>query len=150
MPGVLRKLAEHRIDLNEGSKPIKQWLRHFSPDKKAAIKKEITKLLVAGFIQEILHPNWLANPMLVQKDSNEWRMCVDYMDLNKHCPKDMFGLPRIDQILIRQLGQLFYLCLIATQGIIRSRFAWRTRAKHLLSLRLVLLLQDHVVWTQER
>jgi hypothetical protein len=33
-------LAEHRIDLNEGSKPIKQWLYHFSPNKNAAIKKE--------------------------------------------------------------------------------------------------------------
>jgi hypothetical protein len=26
-------------------------------------------------------------------------MCIDYTDLNKHCPKDPFGLPRIDQIV---------------------------------------------------
>jgi hypothetical protein len=26
-------------------------------------------------------------------------MCVDYTDLNKHCPKDPFGLPRIDQVV---------------------------------------------------
>jgi hypothetical protein len=65
MPGVLRELAEHRIDVNKGSKPIKQWLRRFSLDKKEAIKKEITKLMVAGFIREILHPDWLANPILV-------------------------------------------------------------------------------------
>jgi hypothetical protein len=55
MSGVLRELAEHRLDLNLGSKPVKQRLRWFSPDKKAAIKKEITKLLVAGFNREILH-----------------------------------------------------------------------------------------------
>ena len=67
MPGVPRELAEHRIDVNEGSKPVKQRLRRFSPDKKAAIKKEITKLMAAGFIREILHPDWLANPVLVQK-----------------------------------------------------------------------------------
>jgi hypothetical protein len=60
-------LAEHRIDVNEGSKPIKQRLRKFSPDKKEAIKKEITKLMAAEFIREILHPDWLANPVLVQK-----------------------------------------------------------------------------------
>jgi hypothetical protein len=65
MPGVLRELAEHRIDVNKGSKPIKQRLRRFSPDKKEAIKKEIMKLMVAGFIREILHPDWLANPILV-------------------------------------------------------------------------------------
>jgi hypothetical protein len=59
-------LAEHRIDVNEGSKPIRQWLRRFSP-KKEAIKIEITKLMAVGFIKEILHPDWLANPVLVQK-----------------------------------------------------------------------------------
>ena len=65
MPGVPRELAEHGIDVNEGSKPVKQRLRQFSPDKKVAIKKEITKLMAAGFIKEILHPDWLANPVLV-------------------------------------------------------------------------------------
>jgi hypothetical protein len=57
------------------------------------------KPLVARFIREILYPDWLANPMLVQKDSNKWHMCVDYIDLNRHCPKDPFGLPCIDQIV---------------------------------------------------
>jgi hypothetical protein len=100
MPDVPRELAEHRIDVNEGSKPIKQWLRRFSPDKKEAIKKEITKLMAADFIREMLHPDWLVNPILVQKkNTTKWRMCVDYTDLNKHCPKDSFGLPRIDQFV---------------------------------------------------
>jgi hypothetical protein len=57
MPGVPRELAKHIIDVNETSKPIKQQLRRFSPDKKEAIKKEITKLMAAGFIREILHPD---------------------------------------------------------------------------------------------
>jgi hypothetical protein len=65
MLGVPRELAEHRIDVNEGSKPVKQRLRRFSPDKKATIKKEIAKLMAAGFIRKILHPDWLANPILV-------------------------------------------------------------------------------------
>jgi hypothetical protein len=55
MLGFPRELAEHRINVNEGSKPIKQWLRRFSPDKKVAIKKEITKLIATEFIREILH-----------------------------------------------------------------------------------------------
>ena len=34
------------------------------------------------------NPERLANPVLVQKkNNNEWRMSVDYTDLNKHCPK---------------------------------------------------------------
>jgi hypothetical protein len=53
-----------------------------------------------GFIREVLHPKWLANPILVlKKNKVDWRMCVDYTDLNKHCPKDPFGLPRIDQVV---------------------------------------------------
>jgi hypothetical protein len=60
---------------------------------------------VAGFIKEVFHPEWLANPVLVRKkNSNEWRMCVDYTDLNKHCPKDPFGLPRIDQVIDSTAG----------------------------------------------
>jgi hypothetical protein len=55
MLGVPREFTEHRIDVNEGSKPVKQRLRRFSPDKKAAIKKEIAKLMTAGFIKEIFH-----------------------------------------------------------------------------------------------
>jgi len=45
-------------------------LRRFSPDKREAIKKELAKLLAAGFIKEVYHPEWLANPVLVQKKNN--------------------------------------------------------------------------------
>jgi hypothetical protein len=59
----------------------------------------------AGFIREVFHPEWLTNPVLVRKkNSNEWRMCVDYTDLNKHCPKYPFGLPRIDQVIDSTAG----------------------------------------------
>ena len=93
MPGVPKELIEHALKVDPKVTPKKQRLRHFSPDKREAIKKELAKLLVAGFIKEVYHPEWLANLVLVQ------RMCVDYTDLNKHCPKDPFGLPRIDQVI---------------------------------------------------
>jgi len=65
---------------------------------------QITWLLVARFIKEVYHPDWLANPVLVRKKNNEWRMCVDYTDLNKHSPKDPFGLPRIDEVVDSMAG----------------------------------------------
>ena len=71
MPGVPRELAEHIIDVNKGSKPVKQKLRRFALDRKAAIKKEITKLMAAGFIREIINPDWLANPVLVEKKNSK-------------------------------------------------------------------------------
>ena len=68
-------------------------------DKKEAIRVEITWLLATGFIKEVYHLEWLANSVLVRKKNKEWRMCVDYTDLNKHCPKDPFGLPRNNKVI---------------------------------------------------
>ena len=59
----------------------------------------ITKLLAAGFIKKVYHLEWLANPVLVRNKSGKWKMCVDYMGLNKACPKDLFPLPCIYQIV---------------------------------------------------
>jgi hypothetical protein len=56
-------------------------------------------LLDAGFIKEVYHPDWIANLVLVPKKNKDWRMCADYIDLNKTCKKDPFGLPRIDQVV---------------------------------------------------
>jgi hypothetical protein len=52
----------------------------------------------------VYHPEWLPNPVLVIKKNNEWRMCVDYTDLNKHCHKDPFGVPRIDEVIDSTAG----------------------------------------------
>jgi beta-glucosidase/6-phospho-beta-glucosidase/beta-galactosidase len=59
---------------------------------------------VAGFIKEVFHPEWLANPVLVEKKNGKWRMCVDYTSLNKVCPKHHFPLPHIDQIVDSTAG----------------------------------------------
>jgi hypothetical protein len=60
---------------------------------------------VIGFIKEVYHPEWLANHVLVlKKNNNEWRICVDYTDLNEHCPKDPFALPHIDQVIDSTAG----------------------------------------------
>jgi ribonuclease HI len=60
--------------------------------------------MAAGFIKEVFHPEWLANPVLVRKKGGKWRMCVDYTGLNKACPKVPFPLPRIDQIVDSTAG----------------------------------------------
>ena len=41
----------------------------------------------------------MANPVVVRKANGKWRLCIDYTDINKACPKDPFPLPRIDQIV---------------------------------------------------
>ena len=83
MPGIPREVAEYTLKILPGSKLVKQHLRRFDEEKCRAIGEEIAKLLDAGFIREVHHPEWLANPVLVQKKSRKWRMCVDYTGLNK-------------------------------------------------------------------
>jgi hypothetical protein len=105
MPGVPRRLIEHSLNINPKATPKRQHLRRFADEQWDTIKKELAKLLAAGFIREVFHPEWLVNPVLVRKkNTNEWRMCVDYTDLNKHYPKDPFGLPRIDQVIDSTTG----------------------------------------------
>src|SRR4051812_48099244 len=116
MPGVPRELAEHKLHIRPGSKPIKQPLRRFSEDKRRVIGEEIAKLLAAGFIMEVFYPDWLANPVLVMKKNGTWRMCIDYTCLNKACPKDPFALPRIDQVIDYMVGCQLLCFLDATAG----------------------------------
>jgi len=80
-------------------RPIRQRRRKFNEEKRQAIKEETQKLLAAGHIREIQYPEWLANVVLVKKSSRKWRMCVDFTDLNKACPKDSYPLPSIDALV---------------------------------------------------
>jgi hypothetical protein len=95
-----RELTEHKLKVYSQARPIRQKLHRFTPDKREAIRAKLAHLVTAGFIREVLHLEWLANPVFVLKTNKvDWRMCVDYTDLNKHCLKDLFGLPRIDQVV---------------------------------------------------
>jgi hypothetical protein len=56
-------------------------------------------LLDTGFIREVVYPKWLSNVVMVRKKNGKWRMCTNFTDLNKCCPKDDFLIARIDQIV---------------------------------------------------
>lgn len=60
------------------------------------MKIEVEKLRNVGFIKKVDYPSWLANVVMVRKPKRSWRMCMDYTNLNRACPKDSFPLLRID------------------------------------------------------
>ena len=62
------------------------------------------KLKKVGAIEEIFYPEWLANTVVVIKKSRKWRVYVDFTDLNKACLKDLFPMPRIDQLVDATAG----------------------------------------------
>ena len=86
------------------SKPVQQKKRVFAPERDNAIKEKVQKLTVAKFIREVYYPDWLANVVMVKKANGKWRMCVDFTDLNKACPKDSYPLPRINQLVDSTAG----------------------------------------------
>jgi hypothetical protein len=75
MPGVPRELAEHKLKVYPQARPIRQKLHRFTPYKREAICVKLARLVTTGFIREVLHPEWLANPILVlKKNKVDWRM----------------------------------------------------------------------------
>jgi hypothetical protein len=99
MPGISPEKIVHVLNVDPEAKPVRQKRRKFAPERVEAITVEVEKLLRAQFIEEVYYPDWLANVVLVKKSNGKWRMCVDFTDLNKACPKDSFPLPRIDALV---------------------------------------------------
>ena len=95
MLGISPKAIQHKLNVDSERKPIQQRRRVFAPEQNQAITDEVNKLLSASFIWEVYYPDWLANVVLVKKANGKWRMCMDFTDLNKTCPKDSFPLPRM-------------------------------------------------------
>ncbi|KAL0462968.1 UNVERIFIED_CONTAM: Pro-Pol polyprotein [Sesamum latifolium] len=99
LEGIDPGAITHHLNLDPTIKPVKQKKRHFGPEKDKIIQGEVNKLLTAGHITEIRFPKWLSNVVLVPKQGEKWRMCIDFRALNKACPKDYYSLPRIDQLV---------------------------------------------------
>ena len=89
----------HRMNVNPSFKPVKQNRRCFAPERQKAINEEVGKLLQANAIREVEYPEWLANVVLVKKVNGKWRLCIDFIGINRACPKDNFPLPWIDLIV---------------------------------------------------
>ena len=70
----------------------------------------------AGAIKEVFYPKWLANTVVVKKKNVKWRVCVDFTDLNKACPKDPFLMPKKDQLVDATVGHPQMSFLDAFQG----------------------------------
>ncbi|XP_072087086.1 uncharacterized protein [Arachis hypogaea] len=102
MPGLDPKVMSHQLAIKPEAKPVAQRRRKMSQERAEEVAKQ-----TAGFIKELVYSTWLSNVVLVKKASGKWRMCVDYSDLNKACPKDSFSLPNIDTLVDSVAGYRF-------------------------------------------
>ena len=97
-------MIENHLDVCPHVRPIKQKVRKQALERQEFIIEEIRKLEAADLVRGVLHPTWLANPVVVRKENGKWRLCIDYTDINKAYPKDPFPLPHIDQIVDSTAG----------------------------------------------
>ena len=102
--GLDPKFICHHLNVNPSVTPKRQPPWRPSKEHVEVVKSEVTKLKQAGAIKEIFYPQWLTNIVVVKKKTRKWRVCVDFTDLNRACPKDPFPMPRIDQLVDAMAG----------------------------------------------
>jgi len=96
MPGVPRHLSQHSLNTYKNAQPIAQKHSAMGKERVDAMNEQVQDLLTAGIIRPTKYQTWVANPVMVKKSNGTWRMCIDFKDLNKACPKDCYPLPEID------------------------------------------------------
>ncbi|CAJ2662984.1 unnamed protein product [Trifolium pratense] len=104
MPGLDPNIACHQLTVDPLASAVVQRRRRQSPEKAEAAEKAVKDLLEANFISKARYTTWLSNVVLVKKSNGKWRMCVDYTDLNRACPKDSYPLPCIDKLVDNSSG----------------------------------------------
>ena len=106
----------HHLNVNPSITPKRQPPRRLSKEHTKAVRNEVAKFKQVGAIKKVFYPQWLANMVVVKKKIGKWRVCIDFTDLNKACPKDPFPMPRIDQLVDATVGHPQMSFLDAFQG----------------------------------
>ena len=116
MPGIDINITSHDLNADPTFKPIKQKRRKLGPERAKAVNDEVDKLLKSSSIREVQYPDWLVNLVVVKKKNRKWRVCIDFTDLNKTCPKDSFLLPHIDRLVEATAGHELHSFMDAFSG----------------------------------
>ncbi|UYV80142.1 K02A2.6-like, partial [Cordylochernes scorpioides] len=107
-------LAKHRID-TENAKPIKHKPYRVSPKERDIIKEQIQDMLQEGVIRASSSP-WAFPVILVRKRDGNWRFCVDYRKLNSITVKDVYPIPRIDDVMDTLQGSRYFTAIDLRSG----------------------------------
>jgi len=106
----------HSLNVDPSHRLVKQRRRSFALERNQAFAEEVKKLLQVGFIKEVDYLEWLANVVLAKKSNRKWRMCVDFINLNKACMKDSFPLPHMDLLVDLTSGHELFSFMDAFSG----------------------------------
>lgn len=114
------RAGDHQIPLMAGAQPFRLRPYRYSPTLKDEIEKQITEMLLKGWIQHSSSP--FSSPILmVKKKTGDWRLCVDFMRLNALTIKNKYPLPVIDEILDELFGTCWFTSLDMCSGFHQIR-----------------------------
>ena len=106
---------QHHIDLVPEAKPVMKRPYRLAESQQKEVERQILNALEEGWIQPSFSP-WGTAIFVVGKKNGEWRMCVDYRDLNALTEQDAYPLPRIDDILHRVASARIFTTLDLQSG----------------------------------
>ena len=115
-PRVNLEFICHHLNVNPLIVPKKQLPWRPFKEHAEAVRAKVIRLKQAGAIKKVFYPEWLANTIVVKKNSGKWRVCIDFTGLNKACPKDPFPMPKIDQLVDATISHPQISFLDAFQG----------------------------------
>ncbi|KAL0385933.1 UNVERIFIED_CONTAM: Retrovirus-related Pol polyprotein from transposon gypsy [Sesamum radiatum] len=127
--GINPEVIVHRLNVDPMVRPVKQKKRSFGAERNRIIEEEVSKLREEGYVSEVQYTDWLANVVVVPEAFGKWRMCTDFTDLNKACPKDPYPLPRIDLLVDSTAGYELFSMMDAYQGYHQIFMAEEDRIK---------------------
>jgi hypothetical protein len=70
----------------------------------AEVKKEVEKMLEAGFIRPCRYAELISSVVRVQKKDGRWRVCVAFKDLNRATSKDEYPMPVAETLINAAAG----------------------------------------------
>ncbi|GJX92159.1 hypothetical protein Tco_0345485 [Tanacetum coccineum] len=126
-----------------------QKKRGQAAERNIAINEEVSKLVTAGIMREVYYHDWLSNPVMVKKHDDSWRMCVDFKDLNKACPKDGYPLPEMRRLnpYADSPSNAFW---TRTRGITKYKWQMKTKKKPRSSQTKAFLLHENAFRLKKR
>jgi hypothetical protein len=104
MPGLDRKLVEHRLSIKPGYRLHKQPPRRIKPEIMVDVKAEITRLYEAKFIRQCQYAEWISSVVPMYKKNGKMRVCIDFRDLNKATPMDAYPMPVANMLVDAAVG----------------------------------------------
>ena len=99
-------MTEHAIDTGD-ARPISCVPYRVSAVERRIITEKIAEMLRQRIIRPSFSP-WAAPVVLVKKKSGDYRFCVDYRRLNAVTKRDVYPLPRMDDVFDRIAGAKYF------------------------------------------